>query len=75
MMQTVYWHRDLPPLAGEILQEHVVEATSDRVSGSIVRFGDLWDQCQDERIESKRDDRTDESWLQGRFSYVLYRRA
>ena len=97
--KTVYWHRDLPPLDGEILQEHVVEATSDRVSGSIVRSGDLWDQCYasllahttdrlvqevsrlgghyahvlDEHIDSKRDDLTNESWLHGRFSYVLYR--
>ena len=99
--KTVYWHRDLPPLDGEILQEHVLEATSDRVNGSIVRYGDLWDQCHaslmahatdrlvqevarlgghyahvlDEHIDSKRDDRTNESWLYGRFSYVLYKHA
>ena len=95
----VYWHRDLPPLDGEILHEHVVESTSDRVSGSIERYGDLWDRCHaalmqhtserlaqevtrlggdyahvlDEHIESHRDDLTNESWLKGRFSYVLYR--
>ena len=96
----VYWHGELPPLDGEILDEHVVEATSDRVSGSIERYGDLWDRCHagllqhatgrlvqevarlgghyahvlDEHIDSKRDDVTNESWLHGRFSYVLYRR-
>ena len=100
-LKSVYWHRDLPPLDGEILHEHVLEATSDRVSGSIVRYGDLWDRCYaslmghttdrlvqemarlgghyahvlDEHIDSKRDDRTNESWLQGRFSYVLYKHA
>jgi hypothetical protein len=70
-------------------------------SGSIVRYGDLWDRCHaslmahatdrlvqevarlgghyahvlDEHIDSKRDDRTNESWLHGRFSYVLYKQA
>jgi len=97
----VYWHRELPPVDGEILDEHVVEATSDRVSGSIDRYGDLWNRCHaalmehatgrlaqevarlgghyahvlDEHIESKRDDVANESWLHGRFSYVLYRRT
>jgi hypothetical protein len=98
--KTVYWHRELPPLDGEILHEHVLEATSDRVGGSIERNGELWDRCHvaliqhaterlaqevarlgghyahvlDEHIDSRRDDLTNESWLQGRFDYVLYRR-
>jgi hypothetical protein len=29
----------------------------------------------DEHVESHRNDVTDESWLKGRFSYVLYRRG
>jgi hypothetical protein len=96
----VYWHRELPPLDGDILDEHVVEANSDRVSGSIERYGELWDRSYaalmthatsrlgqevarlgghyahvlDEHIDSKRDDAVNESWLHGRFSYVLYRR-
>jgi hypothetical protein len=100
-MKIVYWHRDLPPLDAEILDEHVLEAKSDRVSGSIERTGELWDRCHtaliehandrfiqevarlggdyahvvDEHIDSRRDDLTTESWLQGRFNYVLYRRT
>jgi hypothetical protein len=96
----VYWHRELPPLDGEILGEHVVEASSDRVYGSIERYGDRWNHCYaalmdqaagrlvqevtrlgghyahvlDEHIDSKRDDVADESWLHGRFGYILYRR-
>lgn len=31
-LTVVYWHRDLPPLAAEVLGEHVVEASSGRVS-------------------------------------------
>ena|ERR1041385_5134374 len=98
--KVVYWHRELPPLDGEVMHEHVIEATSDRVFGSIERHGELWDRCYeelmehtrlrleqevrrlsghyahvlDEHIESRRDDATGESWLHGRFSYVLYRR-
>ena len=97
----VYWHRELPPLDGEILGEHVLEASSDRVTGSIERHGDRWDRCYaalmehatdrltqevvrlgghyahvlDEHIDSKRDDVVNESWLYGRFDYVLYRRT
>jgi len=97
----VFWHRELPPLDGEVLHEHVVEASSDHVSGSIERHGELWERCYaqlmalteerlvqeasrlgghyahvlDEHIESKRNDVTNESWLHGRFNYVLYRRA
>lgn len=99
-MKVVYWHRELPPLDGNVAGEHVVEATSDHVSGSIERHGDSWDACYaslmrhtterveqevarlgghyahvlDEHVESHRNDVTDESWLKGRFSYVLYKR-
>lgn len=97
----VFWHRDLPPLEAEVMDEHVVEAVSDRVPGMIERHGDGWDACHaslmahvtarleqevarlggdyahvvDEHVDSRRDDVTTESWLHGRFSYVLYRRG
>jgi len=29
----------------------------------------------DEHIDSRRDDLSNESWLQGRFNYMLYRRS
>jgi hypothetical protein len=82
------------------MHEHVVEATSERVSGAIEHHGELWHHCYvelmehtqlrleqevrrlggayahvlDEHIDSRRDDATGESWLHGRFNYVLYRR-
>jgi len=97
----IYWHRELPPLDAEVLDEHVVEAVSDRVAGMIERHGDGWDACHrslvarvterleqeirrlggdcahviDEHVDSRRDDLTTESWLHGRFTYVLYRRG
>ena len=98
-LKVVYWHRELPPLDGELMHEHVIEAVSDRMPGSIERHGDLWHQCYatlmertrhrleqevkrlgghyahvlDEHIDSQRDDAKGESWLRGRFNYIVYR--
>jgi hypothetical protein len=50
----VYWHQELPPLNGEVLHEHVIEALSDRVLGSIERHGDLWHRCYAQLMEHTR---------------------
>jgi hypothetical protein len=97
----VYWHRQLPPFNAEMLGEHVLEATSGRVQGSLAHRDELWDRCYydlmkntearfaqevarlgghyahvlDESIHTRRDDVAGEAWLQGRFTYVLYRRT
>ena len=97
----VFWHRDLPPLDADIVGEYVLEATSERVAGSIAHRDELWDRCYrdliarteerfeqeihrlegdyahvlDESIDSRHDPVTNEAWLRGRFTYVLYRRA
>lgn len=44
-VQTVFWHRDLPPLDGEVAGEHFLDATSDRVNGSLSYRDALWSQC------------------------------
>jgi hypothetical protein len=41
----VYWHRELPPLAAELVAEHTLEATSRRVRGTIAHRDALWDEC------------------------------
>jgi hypothetical protein len=41
----IYWHRELPPFDAEAMAEHVVEATSERVPGTLVHRSELWDQC------------------------------
>lgn len=46
--QTIYWHRDLPPLKAEIIGEHTVEATSSRVPGTLVHRPELWDRCHED---------------------------
>src|SRR3954451_10583724 len=97
--QVVYWHRDLPPVAAEALGEHIVEASSCRVSGAIAHRDELWACCHadlmaqtDERLAQEvarlggryahvlnesiapgHDAATDQAWLQGRFTYILYR--
>ncbi len=45
LQQTIYWHRDLPPLNAEVMGEHTLEATSARVAGTIAHRDELWDQC------------------------------
>ena len=97
--KTIYWHRELPPLDAEGMEEHVVEATSRRVPGTLVHRSELWDQCYEdlmthacerlqqellrlggnyahvlnEFVDSQHDDKTGETWLHGRFTYMLYR--
>jgi hypothetical protein len=41
----VYWHRELPPVDAEMIGEHVLEATSGRVRGSLAFRDELWDGC------------------------------
>ena len=48
----VYWHRELPPLDAEIVGEHVLEATSERVQGSLAHRDELWDRCYRDLIEN-----------------------
>jgi hypothetical protein len=43
--RVVYWHRQLPPLEAEMLGEHVLEATSGRVQGSLAHRDELWEHC------------------------------
>jgi len=41
----IYWHRELPPPDAELIGEHVVEATSQRVSNTMVHRDELWERC------------------------------
>ena len=97
----IYWHRELPPFDAEAMGEHVVEAASGRVPGTLAHRDELWSQCYEdlmaqvrirleqevarlggsyahvlnESVDSKHDDISGEAWLQGRFTYMLYRQA
>jgi len=95
----IYWHNELPPFEAEAMGEHVVEATSLRMLGTLAHRDELWDQCYkdlmaqartrlkqeiirlggnyahvlNESVDSRHDGATGESWLHGRFNYMLYR--
>ena len=48
--KVIYWHRELPPLEGEPVGEHVVEAVSVRVKSDLTHRDELWDRCYDDLI-------------------------
>jgi hypothetical protein len=50
--KVVYWHRELPPMAAELVENHTVEANSSRVPGTIAHRDELWDQCYAELMAS-----------------------
>lgn len=45
MTAGIYWHRQLPPPRAEAIGAHTVEATSDRVPGTLEHRGEMWDRC------------------------------
>lgn len=95
----IYWHRELPPLTAEVMGEHTLEASSNRVPGTLQHRDELWTQCYDdlmekanhrlrqeiprlggncahvlsESVDSRHDAATNEAWLHGLFTYVVYR--
>ena len=70
--QILYWHRELPPLEAEAIGEHVVEATSARVPGTIAHRDELWDACMTDLMAQTRARLTDEiARLGGHYAHVL----
>jgi hypothetical protein len=70
--RVVYWHRELPPLDGDVVDEHVVEAVSDRVVGSIERRGELWDRCRAQLMRHAQDRLEQEvRRLSGQYAHVI----
>jgi hypothetical protein len=52
--KVVYWHRELPPLGADPISEHVLEASSSRVPGTIAHRDDLWHVCYDDLMRQTR---------------------
>jgi hypothetical protein len=46
--KVTYWHRDLPPLDADAMDEHTLEATSIRVPGTLGHRDELWDRCRED---------------------------
>ena len=69
--QTVFWHRDLPPLDGELVGEHTIEAVSARVSGRLAQGDRMWGQCYEELMRAAKARLEQEIVrLQGHYAHV-----
>jgi hypothetical protein len=44
----IYWHRELPPSNAQPMGDHVIEATSARVPGTLEHRDEMWDRCYQE---------------------------
>jgi hypothetical protein len=68
----VYWHRELPPVDATAVSEHVLEATSARVRGTIARRDELWQRCYNNLMAHAETRLIQEvARLGGRFAHVL----
>lgn len=68
----IYWHRELPPLEAEMIGEHVLEATSSRLRGSLSGQGERWDRAYQELMENAHTRMRQEiERLGGRYAHVL----
>jgi hypothetical protein len=76
--KVVYWHRELPPLAAELWDrcyEELMANAQARLAQEVTRLGGHYAHVHDESIDTRHDDAAGETWLRGRFSYVLFRKA
>jgi len=68
----VYWHRQLPPVEAEMIGEHVLEATSVRVQGTLAHRDELWDLCYRSLIANTEERFAQEvARLGGHYAHVL----
>jgi hypothetical protein len=54
MVNHIYWHGELPPLEAQAMDEHVAEAASGRVSGTLANRDELWDRCYQDLMAQAR---------------------
>jgi hypothetical protein len=68
----VYWHRELPPFDADAVAEHVIEATSNRVPGTLVHRDELWGRCYETLMASTATRLEQEvARLGGHYAHVL----
>jgi hypothetical protein len=68
----VFWHRELPPLDTEVMGEHTVEASSERVQGTLTHGGKLWERCYGSLMAATRSRIEQEvARLGGSYAHVL----
>jgi hypothetical protein len=54
-------------------QQGLTAEVESRLAQEVARLGGRWAHVLNERIDTKWDPVTNETWLHGRYSYVLYR--
>lgn len=54
MTTRIYWHRELPPARAEAIGAHTLEATSERVPGTLEHRDAMWDRCYTQLMEHAR---------------------
>jgi hypothetical protein len=70
--QIVYWHRELPPPDAEPMGDHLIEATSVRVPGTLAHRDELWNRCYEDLMERVRQRLQQEvARLGGNYAHVL----
>jgi hypothetical protein len=68
----IYWHRQLPPFDAEPVGEHIIEASSRRVPGTLAHRDELWNQCYEEVMDRVRIRLEQEvARLEGNYAHVL----
>ncbi len=50
----IYWHSELPPMDATLMGEHVMEAESAHVSGTIAHRDELWEQYYEDLMSRVR---------------------
>ncbi len=70
-VKTVFWHRELPPIESELMDEHAVEADSRRVAGTLAHRSELWDECYQDLMKNAESRLVEEiTRLGGQFAHV-----
>lgn len=70
--KVIFWHRELPPLEAEMLGEHTVEATSERVPSGLAHRDELWTRCHESLMEQASIRLEQElARLNGHYAHVL----
>ena len=68
----IYWHGELPPSDAQAMDEHVLEAVSARIPGTLAHRDELWDRCYDELMAQARERLKQEvARLGGHYAHVL----
>jgi hypothetical protein len=71
-VKRVYWHRELPPIEAAVVSEHIVEATSVRVHGTLAHRDELWSQCyRDLMVHAETRLIQEVERLHGEYAHVL----